>query len=102
MYWPIPAEIFDDDIKNVLYPGRTAESGRKMPDSDYVHKELAKSGVTLTLLWSEYCEQCNAEKVIPYQYTQFLDHFKSFAYKTKATMRIKRKPGELMEVDWAG
>ncbi|MCD4712147.1 MAG: IS21 family transposase [Clostridiales bacterium] len=102
MYWPLPAELFDDDIRNVLYPGRIAESGRKMPDYDYVHKELAKSGVTLTLLWSEYCEQCNAEKAIPYQYTQFCDHFKSFAYKTKATMRIKRKPGELMEVDWAG
>ena len=99
MYWPLPVELFDDDIKNVLYPGRITESGRKMPDYDYVHKELARSDVTFTLLWCEYCEHCNIEKAIPYQYTQFCDHYKSFVYKTKATMRIKRKPGELMEVD---
>jgi hypothetical protein len=27
-----------------------------MPDLEYVHQELAKSGVTLTLLWNEYFE----------------------------------------------
>ncbi|MCR3922394.1 MAG: IS21 family transposase [Firmicutes bacterium] len=100
--WPLSDELTDTEIRNILYPGRVVDSGRKMPDYAYVHKELAKSGVTLTLLWSEYCEQCEAEKVIPYQYTQFCDHYKGFVYKTKATMRIKRKPGELLEVDWAG
>jgi transposase len=100
--WPLPSEWSNTDLQHLLYPGKTSGTERKMPDLAYLHKELAKSGVTLTLLWSEYCEQCKVEKLIPYQYTQFCDYYRSYAMKTKATMRIKRKPGELLEVDWAG
>lgn len=63
---------------------------------------MAKPSVTLTLLWSEYFIQAENEGQIPYQYTQFCDNYRSFARKTKATMRIKQTPGELLEVDWAG
>lgn len=73
-----------------------------MPDCAYIHKELARTSVTLTLLWSEYCETATYEGLIPYQYTQFCEYYRSYARKTKATMRIKRKPGEILEVDWAG
>ena len=97
--WPLSDEISNVDIGNIFYPEKAFENGRKMPDCSYIHKELAKSGVTLTLLWSEYYEQCLTEKKVPYQYTQFCDYYRSFANKTKATMRIKRKPGELLEVD---
>lgn len=100
--WPFPADLTNDELKKFLYPGRVSSAGRKIPDYAYVHQELAKPGVTLTLLWSEYCAQAENEKQIPYQYTQFCDNYRSFARKTKATMRIKRKPGELLEVDWAG
>lgn len=100
--WPLPPNMSNTEIRNLLYPQRACESGRKLPDCAYLHKELAKSGVTLTLLWSEYCEQAQLERLVPYQYTQFCDYYRSYARKTKATMRIKRKPGELMEVDWAG
>ncbi|HZJ82729.1 MAG TPA: IS21 family transposase [Clostridia bacterium] len=100
--WPLPSDITNTDVRDILYPERAVESGRKMPDCSYLHKELAKPGVTLTLLWSEYCEKCHIEGLIPYQYTQFCEHYRAFASKTKATMRIKRKPGELLEVDWAG
>jgi transposase len=34
--------------------------------------------------------------------TQFKTYYREYAAKTKATMHINRKPGELMEVDWAG
>ena len=73
-----------------------------MPDCEYIHKELAKSGVTLTLLWNEYCEKTRLGGEIPLMYSQFGRYYREYAHKTKATMRIKRKPGELMEVDWAG
>ena len=102
LVWPLPPDMSNTEIRNLLYPQRACESGRKLPDCAYLHKELAKSGVTLTLLWSEYCEQAQTERLIPYQYTQFCDYYRSYARKTKATMRIKRKPGELLEVDWAG
>lgn len=100
--WPLTSDMSNDELRKFLYPNRVHESSRKVPDCSYIHKELAKPGVTLTLLWSEYCEESKAEGLIPYQYTQFCEHYRSYARKTKATMRIKRKPGELMEVDWAG
>jgi transposase len=73
-----------------------------MPDYDYVHREMGKSGVTLTLLWLEYCDQCRQAGEIPYKSTQFNKYYSDYVVKNKATMHIHRKPGELMEVDWAG
>ena len=102
LLWPLPSDMSNTDVRNLFYPEKAVKLGRKMPDCSYLHKELAKSGVTLTLLWSEYCEQCHSEQLVPYQYTQFCEYYRSYAKRTKATMRIKRKPGELLEVDWAG
>jgi transposase len=58
--------------------------------------------ITLQLLWFEYSYKCRESGEIPYQLTQFKKYYRDFALKTKATMHITRKPGELMEVDWAG
>ncbi len=73
-----------------------------LPDFPYIHRELARSGVTLTLLWNEYCTSCHAAKTTPYMYTQFCEKYRRWARMTKATMRITHKPGEAMQVDWAG
>ena len=99
--WPIPDELTNPDMQTILYPDRACINGRKLPDFEYVHNELAKPGVTLSLLWAEYCEQCRNGKVIPYQHSQFNDKYHAYAASKKATLRIKRKPGELTEVDWA-
>ena len=37
-----------------------------MPDYEYVSREMQKSGVTLNLLWLEYCEQCSNNGETPY------------------------------------
>lgn len=102
LFWPLTEATTNEDIRRMLYPERVQRLERKMPDCAYLHKEMAKSSVTLTLLWSEYAQKCRNEGQIPYQYTQFCDHYRDYVRKTKATMRIKRKPGELLEVDWAG
>ena len=63
---------------------------------------MAQSGVTLSLLWNEYCELCRLSNEIPLKYTQYCNYYRKFAVTTKATMHINRKPGEQTEVDWAG
>ena len=100
--WPVPAALTNRDLEQILYPERTRREGRLMPDYEYVYNELAKPNVTLTLLWAEYCAKCEAAGVIPYQHTQFNEKYHAYAASKKATLRISRKPGELMEVDWAG
>lgn len=102
IHWPFEKDLTDQDLENLLFPEKKLKSSRKMPDSEYIHKELAKSGVTLSLLWNEYCEKTRLSGEIPLMYSQFCRYYREYAHKTKATMRIKRKPGELMEVDWAG
>ncbi len=100
--WPLPEDVGDADLQHMLFPDKVQPSSRNIPDSEYIHRELAKSGVTLSLLWSEYCDSCRLSNEIPLKYTQYCNYYRKFAATTKATMHIKRKPGELLEVDWAG
>ena len=73
-----------------------------MPDYDYVHKELQKDGVTLNLLWLEYCEACRNAGEMPYQSTQFNKYCSDYGAKTNATMHLHHKTGEIMQGNWAG
>lgn len=100
--WPLPLELTDGDLQKILYPEKESENSRKIPDGEKLHKEMAKSGVTLTLLWSEYCAECKLNGELPYGYTQFCHHYRQYVQTTKATMHINHKPGEQLEVDWAG
>ena len=53
-----------------------------MPDYAYVYREMQKGGVTLNLLWLEYCDQCKASGEIPYQSTQFNKYYSYYVSKT--------------------
>lgn len=100
--WPLPEEMGDKELQKLLFPEKHATDERYLPDMDYVHREMAKNGVTLSLLWHEYVLVSRNGKTIPYSYRQFCRAYNQFAVSTKATMRIKRKPAESLEVDWAG
>ena len=73
-----------------------------MPDYDYIHKELLRNGVSKKLLWTEYMEDCRANGEEPLMYSQFCYYIQQDEQKLRATMHINRKPGEQIEVDWAG
>jgi transposase len=100
--WRAAESMTDKELAEKLFPPGSDKPGYKMPDYEQVHRELARPGVTQELLWMEYSEKCRAAGEIPYQLTQFKTHYRAFVTKSKATMHIQRKPGELMEVDWAG
>ncbi|MGU9998575.1 hypothetical protein [Latilactobacillus curvatus] len=100
---PFTDEMDDEWFEALLFPHKKRESkGRQLPDFEHIHTELAKSNVTLSLLHYEYEAMCRQNNVIPYAYRTFCQYYHEYAQKYKATMRIKRKPGETMEVDWAG
>src|SRR5215469_2891980 len=100
--WPLPDNMSDQFLEQKLFGKMVRAKDRKMPDYEYVHQEMARKGVTLSLLWNEYCENCRAEGSRPLMYTQFCYHYQEYAVKNKATLRIHHKPGDRMEVDWAG
>ena len=93
---------FCKQLSERLFPSSTSKPVYKMPDYASVHKELQRSGVTLNLLWLEYCDQCRAAGEIPYQSTPFNKYYADYLAKVKATMHLNHKPGEVMQVDWAG
>ena len=101
--WPLEDDVTNEDIQAILFPGKYAcASPYTVPDYAYMHRELAKNGVTLTLLWEEYCTRVRSEGGVPYSYTQYCEKYRRWARVTKATMRITHKPGDVMQVDWAG
>lgn len=100
--WPEFGGLTDEELNSVFYPKRKIQSIQKKPDCEYIHKELAKPSVTLSLLWHEYCNQCRIAGEIPYMYTSFCNAYRSYVVTNKATMRIHRKPSEKLEVDWTG
>ena len=101
--WPVGKELSNERLRELLYPERLEKAKVYLePDCAFIHKELAKKGVNLTLLHSEYKVTCASIGRVPYQYTQYCEIYRTWARKSKATMRIHHKPGDAMEVDWAG
>ncbi len=102
LQWSDIENMSDQEIEKQLFPDLKSRVSYYEPDFEYVHKELARSGVTLFLLWLEYSDICRDNNLLPYKYAHFCKLYNDFTLKTKATMRIVHKPGEKMEVDWAG
>src|SRR5699024_11149163 len=90
-------------LEEFLFPEKQAKEKGYYPISwEVVHKELQKKNVTLALLHHEYAAEARDKKKIPYAYRTFCEKYGQYAKKYKLTMPIRRKPGEIMEVDWAG
>ena len=100
--WPLEDNQTDEVLEGLFYPKQCDRSQKRMPDYDYIHKELLRNGVSKKLLWTEYMEDCRANGDEPLMYSQFCYHIQQDEQKRRATMHINRKPGEQVEVDWAG
>ncbi len=94
-------EIDEDIIYQLLFPEKKLENRQKdrpLPDFEYIHKEIAKKGVTFELLWMEYKEQ----HPNGYGISQFKEHYYKFKKKINPTMRQTYIPGHQMFVDYSG
>lgn len=103
LLWPLDEAMTDTELQKLMFPHENRVSpNKRMPDYDYIHKELLRNGVSKKLLWTEYMEDCRANGEKPLMYSQFCYHIQQDEQKRRVTMHIKRKPGEQVEVDWAG
>lgn len=98
--WPLPPEVDDNRLEELLFGRPAPASVRQQPEPDWaeVHKELRRPGVTLQLLWIEY-KECNPEG---FQYTWFTDHYRMWAHQLDAVLRQEHRAGEKLFVDFAG
>ena len=72
--WPLEDNQTDEVLKGLFYPKQSDRSQKRMPDYDYIHKELLRNGVSKKLLWTEYMEDCRANGDEPLMYSQFCYH----------------------------
>jgi transposase len=98
--WPLPPEMDDRRLENLLFgrPVPVSIKQQPAPDWEEVHKELRQKGVTLQLLWVEYKER-NPEG---FQYTWFTDHYRMWARQLDVVLRQEHRAGEKLFVDFAG
>ena len=66
--WPLEETVTNEQIGAILLPERYAPLSTYLePDYTYIHIELAKLGVTLTLLWNEYVQKAESLGKKPYR-----------------------------------
>jgi transposase len=92
----------DQELHLHLFPEEAQVPILLVPDYDFIHKELMKSGVTLKLLWDEYVDTCRSSKKPPYMYSQFCKLYQDYVNQHRLTMHILHKPGNKLMVDWTG
>ena len=87
--------------KRLLPPQAMAPGQKQFAPIDFilVNQEMKKKGLTLQLLWGEYCEAATQK---PYGYTSFCIHYSAFTKTLKPSMRQIHKAGEKCFVDYAG
>jgi transposase len=97
--WPLPGNLDNAALEKLLFPVNSQPKDKSaLPDFSYIHAELKKKGVTLTLLWEEYL----ANNPDGYRYTQFCHHYHAWRGHITPSMRQIHKAGEKMFVDFAG
>ncbi len=72
----------NDELMEQFSASNMVRTLYQKPDYDYIHCEMAKIGVTLILLWLEYCDQCRESGFIPYKHTQFYKYYQDFVHET--------------------
>ena len=101
--WPLPEEMNDAAIRAVIYPtAPKADASKGEIDHERIDREMDRPGVTMMVLWSEYCEEALAAGKEPFMYSAFCRKHRDWALSNKTVMRIERRPAQEMQVDYVG
>lgn len=98
--WPFPADWNDDHLYAKLFPPapKSNKTQRPPPDLVWVHNELKRKGVTLSLLWHEY----RTQHPDGYALSRFCELYREFTGKLNPSMRLTHHAGDKLFVDYSG
>jgi transposase len=97
-------KLSDPALWEALNPPQRSEKednprhGKLLEKIPFIIKDLKRPGVTRQLLWQEYI----LEDPEGYRYAQFCVHLNNYLQKDWGTMHFEHKPGEYLQVDFAG
>lgn len=93
----------ESEVYELLFPGRRArQSVYAQPDWDTVPKELAKVGVTLKLLHSEYLDAQAGSGQPVMSSDRYCRIYQKYVLQAGVASRVGPKAGQTVEVDWSG
>lgn len=99
--WPLPEEMTDEALEARLYANAATKQGHRRvaePDWAYIHQEMKRKHVTLSVLWEEYI----ALEPEGYKYSRFCELYHKFKVSIPVTMRQSHAAGDKLFVDYAG
>ena len=100
---PLPEEMNDASLKAIPFPPKAKQDANKHPiNHKHVEREMGRRGMTMTLLWNEYCDSAISAGKEPYMYSAFCHRYRRRAASNRMSMHIDRKPAEQIQVDWVG
>lgn len=102
VHWEEVKDFTEAEIEELLFGHKISETIQVQPDFEILTKDFGRPGVTRKLLWEEYVGIAMAAGQIPYQYSQFCKMLNEYLQRNRASMRLDHRPGEKVEVDWAG
>src|SRR5215212_6497004 len=105
--WQEARDMGEVEVETRLFRlvGRAEPPSRAPIDMAWVHREMRRMGVTLTLLWSEYAaavQEGPALGAVPYGYSQFCELYSRYQGHVDVTMRQEHKAGEKVFIDYSG
>ena len=102
--WEQARGMTDAEVEARLFThlGRSEPADRAPVDCDWVHRELARVGVTLQLLWGEYQLAAQGSGKRAYQYSQFCELYAVWRGQRRISMRQVHRPGEKLFIDYSG
>ena len=105
--WQAVAAMDEATLERRLLASPRPSDTYAQADYGRIHQELGRKGMTLTLLWEEYCAQVGDEysadfPVKPWRYSQFCENYRQFAKRLKRSMRQVHRAGEKLFIDYAG
>lgn len=100
LQWPLPDDLDDSQLYSKLFPPAPSsdQTKRPLPDLIWIHRELKRKGVTLSLLWHEYRSQHSDG----YAFSRFCELYREFTGKLNPSMRLTHHAGDKLFVDYSG
>lgn len=97
------ADLDEAEVYGRLFPGRGDRTSIYVqPDWAQIHRELARVGVTLKLLHSEYVDRHKPRGGLVMGYDRFCTSYRTYVLMAGVASRVGHKAGQAVEVDWAG
>ena len=91
--WQQAQSMSQQGVSQRLFPTEQKDPVYKMPDYEWVHREMQKNGVTLSLLWVEYCEQCHQNGELPTNPPSSISITRTMSTKRKPPCTFRAVPG---------